>query len=147
MSKCWKSFFTESILTKCGTSSGKDIQICSNEERCPFPRGDNFKLEIHIPSLKIFFFKTTGPVSTTKHPKVERTHGFTSNDHSIIFLPLINIIMIIIFIALHKCVYWLKLVSQVSERPMSLLYFVLFFVLFIFLLGGGGGFFWGAYNK
>ena len=50
------------------------IQVCSNEGPHPFPRGDNYKIaKIHWQNLKIFYFRTTGPISTKlsiKHPYV-----------------------------------------------------------------------------
>ena len=43
-----------------------------------FPRGDNKEIaQIHLQTLKIFFLRTTGPISTklsTKHPWVMGTH-------------------------------------------------------------------------
>ena len=49
----------------------KGIQVCSSEEQCSFPRGDYDKIaKIHWRNLKIFFSRTTGPISTklgTKH--------------------------------------------------------------------------------
>ena len=77
----WKIFFyrtTGPILINLGTKYSwvKEIQVCSNEGWCPFPRENNIvkMLEKHLPSLKISFFRTTGPVSTklgTKHPWVK----------------------------------------------------------------------------
>ena len=61
-------------LTKLGTKHpwGKGIQVCSNEGPCSFSRGDNYKMvKIHWRNLKIFFSRTTEPISTklgTKHP-------------------------------------------------------------------------------
>ena len=53
----------------------KGIQVCSNEAPCPFPRGDNYKNnEKTLTKLKIFFSRTTEPISTklgTKHPWVK----------------------------------------------------------------------------
>ena len=53
----------------------KEIQVYSNEEPCPFPRGDNYeKAKIHWWNLKIFFYRTTGLISSklgTKHPWVK----------------------------------------------------------------------------
>ena len=52
------------------------IQVCSNDGPRPFPRGDNKKIaKIHWPTWKIFFLRTTGPISTklcTKRPWVVR---------------------------------------------------------------------------
>ena len=72
-----KIFFsrtTEPISTKLCTKHPwmKGIQICSNEGPCFFSRGDNYKMvKIHWRNLKIFFSRTTEPISTklgTKHP-------------------------------------------------------------------------------
>ena len=53
----------------------KGIQVCSNEGHRPFPRGDNYEIvKIHWWNLKIFFSRTTGPISTKlgiKHPRVK----------------------------------------------------------------------------
>ena len=50
----------------------KGIQVCSNEGPWPFPRGDNNEIaKIHWWNFKIFFSRTTWPISTklgTKHP-------------------------------------------------------------------------------
>ena len=47
------------------------IQISSNEGLRPFPRRDNKEIaKLHCQNLKIFFIRTTGPISTklgTKH--------------------------------------------------------------------------------
>jgi hypothetical protein len=41
------------------------IQVCSNEEERPSPRGDNNeRIKIHWGHLKIFFSRTTGPILT-----------------------------------------------------------------------------------
>ena len=62
------------ISTKLGTKHlwVKGIQVCLNEGPHPFPRGDNKEIaKIHWPTLKIFFLRTTGPISTilgTEHP-------------------------------------------------------------------------------
>ena len=51
------------------------IQVCSNAGPYPFPRGDNFKIaKIHWQILKIFFSRTTVPISTKlsiNHPWVK----------------------------------------------------------------------------
>ena len=63
----FKKSSTKPMSVKLGTKHSwmKKIQVCSNEGQCPFPRGDNsIILEKHLPSLKSFFFRTTGPVST-----------------------------------------------------------------------------------
>ena len=52
-----------------------DSSFFSNEGPCPFPQGDNYEItKIHRRNLKIFFFRTTRPISTkvgTKHPWVK----------------------------------------------------------------------------
>ena len=68
------------ISTKLGTKYPwvKGIQVCSNEGPRPFPRGDNKEIaKIHVRTFKIFFLKTTEPISTklgTKHPWVMGIH-------------------------------------------------------------------------
>ena len=58
----------------------KGIQVCSNEGPSPFPRGENYEItKIHCQNLKIFFWRTTGPISTklsTKHPWVKDSNLF-----------------------------------------------------------------------
>ena len=50
----------------------KGIQVCSNEGRHPFPRGDNNEIaKIHLQNLKIFFSRTARLLSNklgTLHP-------------------------------------------------------------------------------
>ena len=64
------------ISNKLGTKYPwvKGFQVCSNEGPHPFPRYDNYEIvKIHWRNLKIFFFRTTWPISTnfsTKHPWV-----------------------------------------------------------------------------
>ena len=78
MLKFEKSSSKEPVSVKLCTKHSwlKEIQVCSNEGQCPFPRwNNNTILEIHLPSLKIFF-RTIVPVSTklgTKHPWVKGT--------------------------------------------------------------------------
>ena len=68
------------ILTKLSTKHSWviGIQVCSYEGPRPFPRGDNKEIaKIHRRTLKIFFIRTTGPISTklgTKHPWVMGNH-------------------------------------------------------------------------
>jgi hypothetical protein len=63
-----------SISTRLGTNHlwDKGIQVCSNEGQHPSLRGDNSKrVKIHKKSFKIFFSRTTWPISTrlsTNHP-------------------------------------------------------------------------------
>ena len=75
-----KIFFSRTaglISTKLGTMHPwvKEIQVCSNEEPRPFPSEDNYEIaKIHWRNLKIFFSRTTDPISTklsTKHPWVK----------------------------------------------------------------------------
>ena len=60
----------------------KRIQVCSNEGPRPFARGDNNEIvKIHWWNLKIFFSRTTGPISTklsTKHPCVKGIQFFSN---------------------------------------------------------------------
>jgi hypothetical protein len=66
-----------SILTKLGTNHlwGEGILNCTNEEDCPSPRGDNHKrVKIHRKFLKIFFSRTSRPISIKlgiNHPWVK----------------------------------------------------------------------------
>ena len=82
-----KIFFlrtTEPISTKLGTKIPwlMGIQVCSNDGPRPFPRGDNKKIaKIHWPTWKIFFLRTTGPISTklnTKHPWLMGNHVYSN---------------------------------------------------------------------
>ena len=75
-----KIFFsrtTEPISTKLGTKHPlvKGSQVCTSEGPSPFQRGDNYEIaKIHLWNIKIFFSKTTWPISTklgTKHPWVK----------------------------------------------------------------------------
>ena len=76
-SKIFFSRTNEPISTKLGTKHPwvKGIQVCSNEGPCSFSRGDNYKMvKIHWRNIKIFFSRTTWPISTklgTKHPWVK----------------------------------------------------------------------------
>jgi hypothetical protein len=57
---------TGPILAKLGTNypRGEGILNCSNEGDCTSPRGDNYKrVKIHLKFLKIFFFRTSRPIS------------------------------------------------------------------------------------
>ena len=66
-----------SISTKLGSKYPwvKVIKVCSNEGPNPFPRGDNYeKVKIHWRNFKIFFSRTTEPISIklgTKHSWVK----------------------------------------------------------------------------
>ena len=98
------------------------IQVCVNEKGPgTFQRADNYEIvKVHWWNLKIFLSGTIGPISKkpdTKHSWVKWTQGITFKDHSVKE-------MIIFFspnqcydkiIALSKCVYCFKLVSQVSD--------------------------------
>ena len=75
-----KIFFTiptGPISTKLGTKYPwvKGIHVCSNEGPNPSPRGDNNEIaKIHWRNSKIFFSRTTEPISTnfgTKHPWIK----------------------------------------------------------------------------
>ena len=87
----------------------KGIQVCSNERPCPFLRGDNYEIaKLHWKNLKIFWWRTTGPISTklgTMHPLMKGTQVCSNeeplNSHKVneFFLLLINILILII------CVY------------------------------------------
>ena len=86
--RCRKLFYifmffsgtTGQISTKLGTMHPwvEGIRVCWNEGPRLFPRGDDYEIvKIHWQNLKIFFSKTTGPISTklgTKHPLLIRTH-------------------------------------------------------------------------
>ena len=58
----------------------KGIQVCSNEGPRSFPRGNNYEVvKIHWQNLKIFFSRTTEPISNkfgTKHPWVKGIQFF-----------------------------------------------------------------------
>ena len=83
------------ILTKLGTKHHwvMGIQVYSNDWPCLFPRWDNKEIvKIHWWTLKIFFFRTTGPISTklgTKHPWVTGIH-VSSNEGPRPFLRVDN---------------------------------------------------------
>ena len=59
-------YFFMSIPTITEYSMVRGIQVCSNEGLpCPFPRVDSYEiLKIHWQTLRIFFSRTTGPIST-----------------------------------------------------------------------------------
>ena len=72
-----KIFFTRttvSISTKLSTKHSwlMGIKVCLIERRRSFPRDDNYEIsKIHWWDLKIFFSRTTGPISNklgTMHP-------------------------------------------------------------------------------
>ena len=98
----------------------KGIQICSNEGPRPFPRGDNYEIaKIHWRNFKIFFSRTTGPISTeigTKHPWVKGIQVCSNeepiNSHEVnnVFSSSLNQRYDIII-----CVYWFELFSQMSD--------------------------------
>ena len=67
------------ISTKLGTKHPwvKGIQVCANEGPRPFPRGDNYKIvKIHWRNIKIFFFRTAGPISTRFAQSIPWRKGF-----------------------------------------------------------------------
>ena len=87
--KYFKIFFsiaTEPISTKFGTKHPwvhvMGIQIHKNKGPCPFPRGHNNKTaKIHWQILKIFFSRTTGPISFkpgSKHPWVKEIKVYSN---------------------------------------------------------------------
>ena len=63
----------------------KGIQFSSNEGPRPFPREDNYEIaKIHL-HLKIFFSRTTGPISTklvTMHPWVKGIQVYSNEGPS-----------------------------------------------------------------
>ena len=128
-----KIFFyrtTGPISTKLNTKHPwvKGIQVCSNEGPHLFPRGHNYEIvKIHWRNLKIFFSRTTGPISTqfgTKHPWVKEIQVCSNeepiNSQLIMFFSSLNQYFDIII-----CVYWFELFSQVSDvahGPLVLFY-------------------------
>jgi hypothetical protein len=60
----------------------KGIQVCSNKGPGPLQRGDNHKnVKMEWGHLKIFFYRTTGPILTrlgTNHPWVKGIQVFSS---------------------------------------------------------------------
>ena len=98
----------------------KGIQVCSIEGPHPFPRGDNYEIaKIHWQNLKIFFSRTTEPISTNLCAKHSWMKGIqvSSNEekinshkvNNVFFSSLYQCFYIII------CVYWFELFSQVSD--------------------------------
>ena len=73
---------TEPISTKLGTKHPwvKGIQVCSPKGPRLLPSGDNKEEpKLHWQNLKIFFSRTTEPISTklgTKHPVVKGIQAF-----------------------------------------------------------------------
>jgi hypothetical protein len=63
----------------------KGIQVCSNDDHWSFPRGDNCEnVKIYGNILKIFFSRTTGPISTKlgpNHPRGKGIQLFPYHDH------------------------------------------------------------------
>ena len=84
-----------------------------------FLRGDNFKIvKIHWPYFKIFFSRTTGPVSTkfgTKHSWMKGIQVFSNEFNSIPIKKIMGFFLFIINIMIIKCVYWFELFSQVND--------------------------------
>ena len=110
----------------------KEVQVCSNEGPCHFPRGDNYKIaKIHKRNLH-YFYRTTEPISTnlgTKHPWMKGIEILFKwqpiNCHKVNngFFPSLNQHYDIIL-----CVYWFKLLSQVNNvahGPLVLFFFKL----------------------
>ena len=88
-------------------------------------------MEIHLLSLKIFSFKTTGLISIWhKASCVKGTQGFKNNDHSVLKKEIMSFsfflsMFFIYFKALRIFVYWFEPVSQVSDvvhKPLVLTY-------------------------
>ena len=74
----WANFIeTWQIASMDGT-----IQVCSNEGPSPSPRGDNSQIvKLYWKYFKIFFSRTTGPISTkhgTKHPWMKGIHVYSN---------------------------------------------------------------------
>ena len=75
---------TGPISTKLSTKHPwlKGIQVCSNEGPRPSPRGDNSEIVNFYPKyLKIFFSRTTVPISTklgTKYPWMKGIHVYSN---------------------------------------------------------------------
>ena len=91
------------------------FKFFTNKGPSPFPRGDNKEIaKIHWRNLKIFS-RTTEPMSTklgTKHHLMKETQGFKKKGQWSCFSSPIQCYDIIITFS--KCVFWFKLVSQVS---------------------------------
>ena len=65
----------------------KGIQVSTNDGPHPFRRGVNYERKIHKRKIKMFFSRTTLPISTklgTKCPLVKRAQEFTNIEHSIL---------------------------------------------------------------
>ena len=96
----------------------------SNEEPHCFPTKDNHEIEkINWRNWKIFFSRTTGPISTkpgTQHPWVKGIYHQINTDLLILKKEIYLFFSLnrhyCIIIALRKCVFWLELVSQVSDQ-------------------------------
>ena len=77
----------------------------STEGPRSFSRGDNYDIvKIHWQNFKIFFSRTTGPISTklgTKHLWVKRIQVCLKEGPTLWYN--------------HMCVYWFELFSQVSD--------------------------------
>ena len=88
------------------------IQFCSNGGPCPFTRGGNYKIaKIHWQNLNIFFYRTTGPISTilsTNDPGWRGLKFVQIKNHSVDneWFSSLNVMIIIII-----CVYWFGLFS------------------------------------
>ena len=127
------------------TSLDKGNSNCSNEGPRPFQKRDNYEIvKVHWRNLRIFFSRTTRPISTklgTKGPWVKGIQGITNIEHSILqkeiwFFSISNH-RYDMTIPLLKCVYWFELVSQVSDVAHVLRYYDLLkdiITIFKFLL-------------
>ena len=84
----------------------------------PFPRGDNYELvNIHLRNLKIFFSRTTGPISTKLGAKLPWVKGIqvSSNEEPINSHEVINVFSLNQHYDIIICVYRFELFSQVSD--------------------------------
>ena len=68
-----------------------EIQVCSNEGQCPFPRGDNnIIVEIHLPSLKNLLQLSSEPLGKVQQNLAQSILGWKElkvlqiQDHSIL---------------------------------------------------------------
>ena len=94
----------------------KGSKVCSNEEICPFQRGDYSKIaKIHWQKLKIFISKTTGQISTklsTKYLWVKEILSCSPFQEQI--TETFNLPAYIIIVLL-KFVYCLEFLDHVSH--------------------------------
>ena len=127
LKKIFLSRTTGPISAKLGTNHPwvKGVLEYSKEEPLLFRRGDDYELvKIHRQNFKIFFYKTTGPISSIiskKYPWVKRIE-FVQMERPYLF-TLVNLLLLnywatfiiyIIRISL-KCIHWFEQVSQESD--------------------------------